>query len=378
MTDDNNEKPVLSLGDTFEVIEDAPAPAAAPAAAAAAPKPAAAPAPGANPNDPPFGPIRSANAWGSMGLVIAIAGLLGPWADQGGNLAHGLLLSVSIWFLVRGGFLAVQRTGMTLPIGLPVTLLAYGVLRIAMGGEVAALGWNESAGVLDVAGALLTVLGALLAILMPRTVAKKKDAKLPPAGAPLQLDKQFSRSLLAYLMIFIGLQMNWTEQEAGADSLMGVITLLLAMLMVWACWVAMWQLWQRELVTKKLGILLFVAPLEAFFMGILGVARVGLAGNLPENFTILENAYPSDLDSLPFLAYGGGPLLVTLASGYALVLLSSGAKQAQALVKERKAAEVEARKAARANKKGGAPASDKKPAAAKKAASGEKVESKKK
>ena len=351
---ENQDKPVLSLGDAFEVIEEAPtpAPADAPAAAAAAPAGApsgVAPAPGASPFDPPFGPIRSANAWGSMGLVIAVAGLLGPWADTGGNLIHGLLLSITVWFLVRGGFLAVQRTGATVPPALPLVLMVYGILRVALSGEMDALGWHESGGAMGVSGALMTILGGLLGFLMPRTVAKKKDAKLPPAGAPLQLDKQFSRSLMAYLMVFFGLQMSWTDQSVGTDSLFGVFTMLFAMLMVWASWVAMWQLWQKPLVLGKLGMLLFIAPMEVLAMGIAGLIRTAMPGKIE----IVDNAYPaSEGFEGGFLAYGGGPLLITIAGCYALYLVFAGAKEAQVLVKERRAQEVEARKAARAKKKG--------------------------
>ena len=359
---ENKDKPALSLGDAFEVIEEAPtpAPAEAPAAAAATPAGApagVAPAPGASPFDPPFGPIRSANAWGSMGLVIAVAGLLGPWADTGGNLIHGLLLPITVWFLVRGGFLAVQRTGAAVPSALPLALMVYGILRVALSGETSALGWNESGGIMGVSGALITTIGGLLGFMMPRTVAKKKDAKLPPAGAPLQLDKQFSRSLMAYLMVFFGLQMSWTDQSTGTDSLFGVFTMLFAMLMVWASWVAMWQLWQKPLVLGKLGMLLFIAPMEVLAMGIVGLIRTAMPGKIG----MVDNAYPaSEFFEGSFLAYGGGPLLITIAGCYALFLVFSGAKEAQALVKERRAQEVEARKAARAKKKGDSSAGAKK------------------
>lgn len=360
----NQDKPVSSLGSDFEVIEEA-TPAAAPAAAAPGGAAAPTPAPGASPYDPPFGPIRSANAWSSMGLVIAVAGLLGPWADTGGNFVHGLLLAFSVWFLVRGGFLAVQRTGATMPMILPVALIAYGAMRLALSGEMSMLGWTESTGLMAVSGALFTVLGGVVAVLMPRTVAKKKDAKLPPAGAPLQVDSQFSRSLLAYLMIFFGLQMGWTDQSSGVDSLGGLITLLLAMLMVWASWVAMWQLWQKPLVVGKLGVLLFLAPMEALGMGIAGMVRVGMPGKAE----FIDNAYPaSDGFEPSFFAHGGGPLLITLASCYAIYLIAVGAKEAGELVKQRKAQEIEARKSARANKKGsGAKKVEAKPADDKKA-----------
>jgi hypothetical protein len=346
----NQDKPLSSLGSDFEVIEDA-APVAAPAAAATA-----APASGPSPYDPPFGPIRSANAWGSMGVVIAVAGLLGPWSDTGGNLVHGLLMAISVWFLIRGGFLAVQRTGATMPMMLPVAMIVYGGARLAISGELAAMGWMESGGIMGVSGALFTVIGGLVAVLMPRTVAKKKDAKLPPAGAPLQVDSQFSRSLLAYMMIFLGLQMSWTDQSSGVDSLGGIVTLLLAMLMVWASWVAMWQLWQKPLVIGKLGMLLFLTPMEALFMSIVGLVRTGMA--VPEPGSDMEgsigwifNAYPaSDGFEGGFLAYGGGPLMMMLASCYALYLIAVGAKEAGALVKQRKAQEIEARKSARSKK----------------------------
>ncbi len=363
MTKENADKSMMSLGAEFEVIEDSPAAEAAPSteaqpapAAAAAAAPGAGPArgmgvqaaPGSAPHDPPFGPIRSANAWASMGLVIAATGLLGPWAPAGANIVHGGLLAYTLWFLIRGGFLAVQRTGQQLPIVLPALLLVYGVMRLALPGGMSALGWGATEGMLDTSGALLTAIGGLVAILMPKT-ASKKDAKLPPPGNPLQLDKQFSLSLLAYLMIFVGLMMPWTDQARGVDSMMGVVSLLLAMLMIWASWVSMWQLWQKPLVMGKMGLLLFLAPLECFLMGAIGLVRLmNIEGE--EGVYTFGTAYPSD-GPVDFMAYSGGPLLVLLASCYALYLIGAGAKEAMALSKQKKADEIAARKAARASKK---------------------------
>ncbi|MCH2101977.1 MAG: hypothetical protein MK209_08665 [Planctomycetes bacterium] len=340
---ENQDSPVLSLKDSFEVIEETQTSTPPDSSAAQA---GVAGVAGASPFDPPLGPIRSANAWGSMGLVMAVAGLLGPWADTGGNLIHGALLSITVWFLVRGGFLAVQRTGASVPPALPLALMIYGILRVSLSGGMGSLGWQESGGAMGVSGALMTIIGGLLGFLMPRTVAKKKDAKLPPAGSPLQLDKQFSRSLMAYLMVFFGLQMNWTDTSVGTDSLFGVFTMLFAMLMVWASWVAMWQLWQKPLVLGKLGMLLFIAPMEVLAMGIVGLIRTGMPGKIG----MVDDAYPGSIEG-GFLAYGGGPLLITIAGCYALYLVFAGAKEAQAMVKERRAQEVEARKAARAKKK---------------------------
>lgn len=342
----NADQPVMSLGSDFEVLEDGSTPAAATGAAAAPGAPSA--------TDPPFGPIRSANAWASLGLSIALAGMLGPWAAVKGDLVHGFLLTWTLWFLIRGGFLAVQRTGQPVPVALPAALLLYGIARIATSGSgLEFLGWDATVGALDASGAFLTTLGGLLALAMPRTVAKKKDAKLPPPGVPLSVDKQFRHSLFAYLAIFVGLLMPWASEARGVDSLAGVITLLLAMLMVWASWVAMWQLWQKPLVMGKLGMLLFLAPLEAVFVGFLGIVLAATdAGSENEYIAGLHNAYPGDVT--PFFAYAGGPLLVTLGSLYAIKLIFSGAKEAQAMLKERKAQEIEARKAKRASKKGGA------------------------
>ncbi len=361
MTKENADKSIMSLGANFEAIDESPA-KAADAAPSTEAQPAAATAagavpqrsmgvkaaPGAAPHDPPFGPIRSANAWASMGMVIAAGGLLGPWAPDGANILHGGLLAYTLWFLIRGGFLAVQRTGQQLPVVLPALLLVYGVLRLALPGGVSALGWGATEGLLDASGAMLTALGGLVAIMMPK-VAGKKDAKLPPAGAPLELDKQFSRSLLAYLMIFVGLMMPWTDQAKGVDSLMGVISLLLAMLMIWASWVSMWQLWQKPLVMGKMGLLLFLAPLECFGIGAIGLIRLMNIEKEDGSFTF-GGAYPSD-GPVDFMAYSGGPLLVLLASCYALYLIGTGAKEAMAISKQKKADEVAARKAARATKK---------------------------
>lgn len=358
MTKENADKSIMSLGAEFEVIEETPAKADAPSTEAK-PAPAAAGAaparsmgiqasPDAAPHDPPFGPIRSANAWASMGLVIAAGGLLGPWMPAGANILHGGLLAYTIWFLIRGGFLAVQRTGQPLPIVLPALLIVYGAMRLAMPGGMSALGWGETVGMLDASGALLTVIGGLVAIAMPK-VAGKKDAKLPPPGNPLKLDKQFSLSLLAYLMIFVGLMMPWTDQAKGVDSLMGVITLLLAMLMIWASWVSMWQLWQKPLVMGKMGLLLFLAPMECFALGGIGLVRLMNLKNEDGSFK-LSGAYPSS-GEVDFMAYSGGPLLVTLASCFALYLIGAGAKEAMALSKQKKADEIAARKAARASKK---------------------------
>jgi hypothetical protein len=354
---ENADKPVISFGDTLGAAEPAPAAAATPAEGKATARPGASsnpgvkPVPGAGPLDPPFGPIRSSNAWASMGLVIAACGLMGEWANFGGNLLHGGLLAYSLWYLLRSGFAAVQRTGQTMPMALPVLLLIYGGLRLALPNGMAALGWNPSDSLMDSSGALLTALGGLLALLMPKK-AQKKDAGLPPAGQPLKLDQQFSRSLLAYLMIFIGLQMNWTDASVGTDSLGGILTLLLAMLMMWASWVSMWQLWQKPLVMGKLGLLLFLAPLEAVGVGLVGLLRVGMADE--DSLVWIYNAYPATVEP-DFIAYSGGPLLVTLASGYALYLIGAGAKEAVNISKQKKIDEVAARKAARAGKKTSSP-----------------------
>ncbi len=340
---ENKDKPTESFPQDFKVVETS--------AAANSPTPPTT-APLLKPHH-----IRSANAWASFGLMMALTGLFGTWASPptlpGGGWAQSLLMALTVWFLLRGGFGAVQRTGAKTPPALGGVLLLFGVLRLAVRDELPLLGLGSAEGVLDVSGAIMTTFGGVIALL-GQTLGAKKDAKLPPRGEPLAVDTQFSCSLLAYLMILFGMLMHWTEAERGVDNLFGLITLLSVLMLVWASWVGMWKLWQMPLVTGKLGLLLFLAPFEAILLGMMGLKRLAFKHHAdfdPDSPGLVVSAIHSEFLELDFALYAGGPFLVILGSSLAMYLLFSGAKQAVASGKERKAQEVAARKTSRSKRK---------------------------
>lgn len=421
MTDPSN-KPMEDLGPDFEILEDlgdefeiledagpaqeeakAPAGTAAPAEAAAAtpPAPGSAAAP-ATPGSP--APVTSIMAWSSLGMGLAVAGLLGPWASLGGSLPHGLFLAFGLWFLMRYGVLAnrPQRdSGGLLTSVLTGLMLVYAGTRLAFafGGNSSlqeSFGWlghpdgANMAG--DAAGAWFTLLGALLVLAAP-TLGKKKDAKLPPAPAAPEgqssggADSQFAMSLLSYLMVFIGLMMPWASSgQRGVDSLFGAITMVFVVMVLWAAWTGTWKLWGLSIVNQKLGLVLFVAPLESLVIGLFGLLRhasdqpsgmtasawppgVDVAASdvfaafeaLGQNMVealgnpVLSNQF-EQMDSVylpePFLVYAAGPLLVLIGSVLASWVLIQGTRQGMKMNQERKAAEIAARKASREAKKG--------------------------
>ncbi|HEX9795080.1 MAG TPA: hypothetical protein VGC54_13945, partial [Planctomycetota bacterium] len=268
------------------------------------------------------------------------------------------LLAWSIWYLLRFGFAAVQ------PVGKPpaatiggAALAVYGAARLALVGSDAVqdlFGWDATS-MQGAIGAVFVLLGGALVIAAP-ALGGKRDAKLPPAVADAERDKQFTQSLLAYLLVFVGLLMPWASSgERGADSLFGALTLVFVGLVVWASWVGLWKLWTTPIVTGKLAIVLFLAPMEAALIGLLGVARVAMSGS--EDPLGLQAAWPSRLDALdvwePLLVFGGGPLLSLAGGGLAVWVLLHGTKAALATNKQRKAEETAARKAARDGRKSG-------------------------
>lgn len=383
--------PVEDLGSDFEVLEDPAAepaapppagsepaaappagsePAAASARSAAAPPPA--PAAGAAVPRAQAPPPTSRESWESLGLGLALAGLLGPWHAEGVNLVHGLLLACTLWWLLRHGLAAVHPSRTPLNRVLPALLLLWGGLRLAfaMGGNHSlfeTFGWigdavegQPGSNLVGAAfGAVLAFLGAALALAAP-ALGRKKDAAAPAAAAPAEVDQQFSWSLLAYTLMSVGLLLPWSSSgERGADSIAGALTLVLALLVLWASWASLWKLWTAPVVSRGLfPLLLFLAPLEALILGIAGLARAGTA---PEEGILLE-AWPrgsvvdpatgeSVARAEPFLVYGGGAVLVLAGSILALVLLARGAKEAQQMIQQRKAEELARRKAAREARK---------------------------
>jgi len=306
------------------------------------------------------------DSWSSLGLALALAGLSGHWATGPANLLHGLLGAWIVWHLLRGGFAAVFPARLTVPPALSGLIVLYG------GGRLVAallgisplegfLGWRVlGAGenfLLGVSGAFVTLVGGALVFAAP-SLGRKKDAgwSAPP---PAALDTQFSQSLLAYLFILAGLWMPWAGGgTTGAEPLFGLITLICVLLTGWASWVGMWKLWPSRVVTGKLGLLLFLTPMEALFLGLLGTLRV----LVPNEY--LATVWPAvSGGSGVSLAFLSGPLLVLGGSGYTLWILYHGTMAAMKKEKTRRAEEQAARKAARENRKKGGAGSQAKPAA---------------
>lgn len=101
-------------------------------------------------------------------------------------------------------------------------------------------------------------------------------------------------------------------------------------------------------VTGKLGMLLFLAPVEVLLLGLFGVIRFAAVGEGGIVGTVHE-AWPADPD-VPetFLIHGAGALLTFLAGAMSLVVLIRSAKAAMAMAKDKKAAGIAERKVARA------------------------------
>jgi len=280
-------------------------------------------------------PIRSVQSWASFGLLIGLAGLMGSWGDGEPQawwpLLRGGLAAFIGWTLLRGGLGAVKRAELPKSSALGGALLVVSCAFLALGA-----GEDFMSG----GGALLALFGGLLVVAAP-SLGGKKDAKLPPPGPRVSVDSQFSKTLLAYLLILGGLLVPWTDIETGVDSMLGVVTLMLALLMVWAAWVGMWKMWQMPVVTGKLGLVLFLAPIEAMILAMMGLLRA----KSPDNEGLIANAIQGPNPQLD------GPLLVLAGSLFSFYLLFSGAKEAVEINKQKKAEEVAARKAARNDRK---------------------------
>lgn len=323
----NKEKEIQSLGTDFEVLEEAPAAKAA--AAPAAPRPMAANA-----------PLRKTVANGSIGLLVALAGLVMPYGAAEYAVVPALAAAVVIWQLLSSGMGRNQATSAPLkPFGAALAILAGG-LGIAMKDEGGAM-----------LGSIFAILGGVLSLAGP-AMGKKADSKLPPAAPDVVADNQFSKSLLAYLLVLFSLPMAWADGGAatGIGTYLGGITFLFCLLGLWASWVGMWKTWQMPAVTGTLGMVLFLAPMEAVLLGLFGVLNV-FAGDA---FADYGNPWPGteDMSMLYMLA----PLMCLFGGGLAAFELFHGAKKGMEANKKKKEEEIAARKAARAARRGDEPA----------------------
>lgn len=326
----NKETEIMSLGSAFEVVEEQPQ-----ASAATAPRP-----PAGAPTGPT--PLRKSVSGGSIGLLIALAGLMSPYGAPQYQGVAALAIALLVWNLVSSGLARVKPTSTALkPFG-PALAMVAGALGIA---------FQEGSGLL---GGILAVVGGLLAIAAP-AIHKGADAKLPPAPPDAPVDEQFSKSFLAYMLVLISLPMAWANGEgsSGLATYLGVITFLCCVLGLWASWAGMWKMWSMPAVTSgMLGLVLFLAPVEAVLLGLFGVARVAMGAKAP---SILANAWPGE-GAQDLLQYGLPALLTLVGGGYAGYELFHGAKKGLAANKAKQEAEVASRKAARATRRGDAPA----------------------
>ena len=340
----NKEKEIKSLGTNFEVLEEGPKPAAAPAAA---------PRPGGAPQ-----PLRKTVATGSIGLMIALAGLAMPYGAMEYAFLPALAAAVILWQLLSAGMARTQATTKPLkPFGAVLALVAGGV----------ALGLGDG----GMTGAILCLLGGVLSLAAPG-MGKKADSKLPPAPADVPVDGQFSKSLLAYLLIVLALPLAWTNDPSatGLNTILGGLTFMFCLLGLWASWVGMWKMWAMPaFTTGSLGLVLFLAPLEAVFVGLLGLARV-FVGPSMESLGLL-NAWPGE--DAPGMMYAFGPLMVLVGGAFATMELVQGAKKGMKANQEKKDAEIASRKASRAARRGDEPEK----AGAKDAKASEKADAKK-
>jgi hypothetical protein len=331
---ENKDKDIKSLGASFEVIDEAK-PAAAPAAAA---PPAGAPQ-----------PVRASVVRGSMGLAIGLAGLLAPYGAPQFVAVAAFAAAAAAWGLVRYGVLRGGPTALALKPAIPALVLGAGVLGLVgatSGGSVEAVGTfgNTGGGMI---GAVLAVLGGLMALAAGATT-KKADSKLPPAGPEPAVDHQFSVSLFCYLVILAMMPLAWSSGGGtGSGSILGVLTMLFCVMGAVASFSGMFRGWAMRGVTGGLGgMVLFLAPLEAFLYGALGVARVAMGDAATEAIPSMADVWPGGGDQ-DFLQYGLAPLAVLLCGIYGTVVLFQGAKKGMAANKRKKEAEIAARKAAR-------------------------------
>lgn len=312
---ENKEKEMLSLGSEFEVIEAAPA-----AAAASAPS-----APSAGP-----APMRAATASGSVGLLIALGGLLGGYPAKFA-VVQAAAAAFLAFEVLRHGLARVQ------PIFVPHSPIGP-LVAILAGGLGLALGVSEGIH----AAPALAVLGGVYALVMPG-LSKKTDAKLPPAPPAAPADPQFSKLLLGNLLVIAGTVLPWTDQARGADTILGAILLVCGVLGVCSAWIGMGKTWAMPAVSGGLlGMSLIIVPLDGLLLGAFGIVR-----HVKGEMDLAPWPGSAELD---FVQYGLPVLLVIGASVWSLTGVVQGTLKGVEAQKQRKAEEVAARKAARAAK----------------------------
>lgn len=329
-------KEILDLGTDFEIIEDAvltSSPAQPSAAETVAPI-----------SGGQLVPVSSVMSWQGLGLLLGISGLLAQWPEGPGlEMLKGLALAFALWQLLTSGLVAVKPT---VSGGKPIA----GGLLVLAGLAGMLLGDPESGG--HSLAPILALIGGALAAVGATSLGGAKDQKLALPKAH-SLDPQFSQSLVVYLLALAGMLGPWgSGGERGMDSVFGLITLLCTLMAIWASWVGSWKLWSMPLVTGKLGILLFLAPVEILLLGLMGLLRFAGEGNSVGEMALA--AYPAAKDAVvaeKFLVHGAAPLLTFLAGVAALGVLARSAKAAMAMAEEKKKADMEARKAARSKRK---------------------------
>ena len=338
---ENKEKEIQPLGAAFDVIEATPAPApAAPQAPAGAPQ-----------------PVRQSVVRGSMGLAIGVAGLLGTYGAPQFAALSAFAAAAGVWALVRYGVLRAQPTAVPIKPAIPALILIAGVMGLV--GAMTPRDILEPGTFGNLGGGLwggaIAVLGGLLALAAP-AMAKKADAKLPPAPPEPTVDHQFSVSLFCYLVILAMMPLAWSSDGGtGSGSILGILTVLFCALGAVASFSGMFRGWAMRGVTSGLGgLVLFLAPLEAVLYGLLGVARVGMGDKALEAMPTMGAVWPGD-GAQDFLQFGLPPLAVLLAGAYGTFVLFQGAKKGLEANKKKKEEELAARKAARAARKGDTP-----------------------
>ena len=288
-------------------------------------------------------PVRKSLSLGSIGLIFALAGLLLPYPLSEYAFLPSLVTMLIVWELLSNGLLRINQSFSAHKPLIPLLALITASLPLFVFPEAT----TDSA--VSIIGVCIALCGASLALFAPM-MAKKSDAKLPTAPAEPEVDGQFSTSLLAYLLVLAGLPLFWSQGAAGSGSALGAFTFLFCLIGAWASWAGMWRMWAMPAITSgMLGLVLFLAPLEAVIYGLFGLLRVVTGTKGP-----ITAQWAGNVDA-GFLAYGVGPSLVLLGGVIATYELFHGAKKGMAANKEKKQAEINARKAKRQSTKESAP-----------------------
>ena len=295
-------------------------------------------------------PVRKSLSIGSIGLIFALAGFLLPYPAADYAFVPSLMVMLIIWELLSNGLLRTNQTFKAHKPVIPFLALLAAVLPfVVLKSDAVPFGTEGVAVGASPIGVFIALYGSLLALAAP-FLGKKYDAKLPAAPAEPETDAQFSKSLLAYLLVLGGLALVWAKNDGmkdvtGVESPLGAFTFLFCLIGAWASWAGMWKMWSMPAITSgTLGLVLFLAPLEAIIYGLFGLLRVVTGTDGP-----IAAQWAGDVDA-GFLAYGIGPVLVLVGGLIATYELFNGAKKGMAANKAKKQAEVDTRKANRKSK----------------------------